>query len=116
MSLYYDKHIVTMNRKIIILCQRKKPQRITSISSEAKEFLVKTSFLSDIKVDQAVAMTGNVNATDILQNIQQLNFFINQPDETGVTFRFHPLFRVFLQNKAEKLLSFEELLVARNIV
>lgn len=84
-----------------------------SISSETKEFLVKTSFLSDIKVDQAVAMTGNVNATDILQNIQRLNFFINQPDETGVTFRFHPLFREFLQNKAEKLLSPEELLLAR---
>ncbi|MGD8959556.1 MAG: BTAD domain-containing putative transcriptional regulator, partial [Desulfobacteraceae bacterium] len=43
-------------------------------------------------------------------NINRLNFFINQPDETGLTFRFHPLFREFLQNKSKDLLNREELL------
>jgi ATP/maltotriose-dependent transcriptional regulator MalT/DNA-binding SARP family transcriptional activator len=81
-----------------------------SISPETKKFLVKTSFLYDIKVDHALALTGNPNAKNILQNIQRLNFFIEQPDEKGETFRFHPLFREFLQNKSDNLLNHEELL------
>ena len=86
-----------------------------SINDETKEFLIKSSFLTDIRTNEAITLTGNQKAKDILLDLQQLNFFINQPDETGLTFRFHPLFAEFLQKKAQEWMNLEEILLTRKM-
>lgn len=83
------------------------------VNGETQTFLIKSSFLTDMKLDDAITLTGIITAEDILHNLQKLNYFINQPGESGVTFRYHPLFREFLQSKAKLLLSPNELLLTR---
>jgi hypothetical protein len=76
-----------------------------TLNEETQQFLIKSSILADMKVADVVALTAIEAAEDILHTLQKLNYFISQPDKIGQTFRYHPLFREFLQAKAKLLLN-----------
>jgi LuxR family maltose regulon positive regulatory protein len=62
-----------------------------------REFLLETSILRWMSVDLANTLLGRDDAEDILRLLESQHLFIERVDEeTGVHFRFHPLFQEFL--------------------
>jgi DNA-binding SARP family transcriptional activator len=86
-----------------------------SADLETQNFLLKSSFLPVIRVDQAVALTNTSHAKKILHRLQRLNYFIFQTGEPDLSYSYHPLFREFLRAKAESFFSSDNLLALKKI-
>ncbi|BDD88079.1 hypothetical protein [Desulfofustis limnaeus] len=77
----------------------------SNIPEALRTTLYKLSFLDDIEVDLAQQFTTLDDLEDHLHELADKNFFVYRLDENGRTFRFHQLFREFLQACGRKLLS-----------
>lgn len=74
-----------------------------SVSEESRELLLATAFLPDFTASMAQEMSGLERSEKILDQLLRDNFFITR--HNGDTYQYHPLFRQFLDKKAEILLS-----------
>lgn len=64
-----------------------------------REFLLKTALLLKISVADARTLTGDDNASDILEDLTRRNFFtVRHTGTSGVTYEYHPLFQEFLKS------------------
>ncbi len=70
---------------------------------------LRLSIINDIPVDLAIQITGIDNMDTILAEMAKKNFFIYRLDDTHRVFRFHHFFQEFLQLRADKSLTVEEI-------
>ncbi|MFH2122027.1 MAG: BTAD domain-containing putative transcriptional regulator [Pseudomonadota bacterium] len=72
-------------------------------------FLLKSALLPVMTIEQAKRHTGLPTAKSILATLSRKLFFIERTISTEVRYSYHPLFRDFLLNEAEKQFGYEEL-------
>lgn len=72
-------------------------------------FLLKTAFLPEISVVSAQRLTGVAHSARILSELHEKNCFTERRFETEPVFRYHPLFREFLIDRALQVFSPEEI-------
>ncbi|WP_421383644.1 BTAD domain-containing putative transcriptional regulator [Bacillus salacetis] len=65
-----------------------------------QEFLLKTSILEELSPEVCDAVLGMANSESILTNLSRQNVFIQEID--GRKFRYHALFKEFLQNRLQR--------------
>lgn len=65
---------------------------------DIQQFLVKTSVLDEINVRLCNAVMGTSNARSILNYLLQENLFILRISKSTGSYRYHSLFKLFLQN------------------
>jgi len=70
---------------------------------------LRLSIINDIPVDLAIQITGINNMDKILVEMAKKNFFVYRLDEKHQVFRFHHFFQEFLQLRADKALTPEEI-------
>lgn len=70
---------------------------------------LKLSFISEIPVDFAIALTDIDNFGAILSDMARENFFVYKLDDSSTVFRLHHFFQEFLQLRACEHLSKEEI-------
>ncbi len=75
------------------------------VGASGESFLLRSAFLPEMTVSQAEAMTANPDAEKILTRLSRDNFFTHQLSGRQPIYEYHPLFRAFLQKRAEALLS-----------
>jgi LuxR family maltose regulon positive regulatory protein len=73
--------------------------------AETQDFLLKTSFLPDMTPDVAAAITGYGGARSLLMRLRKNHFFTEQRSLNDPVYQYHPLFRQFLQIRAEETLT-----------
>ncbi len=79
-----------------------------------RSFLLRTSFLSRIGAEIAGRLTGNNQAAQVLDRLSRNHFFTNKHrDGAAVFYQYHPLFREFLQARAEAVFPPEEINAVR---
>ncbi len=81
------------------------------LEEETQDFLLKTSFLHQIKDDTAMRLTGNRSASLLLAELARKNCFTFEYESSSdaVTYSYHPLLRDFLQEEAKRRFTQEEL-------
>lgn len=67
-----------------------------------RSFLLQTSLLPHMTVDIANQLT-DMDAEDILENLNRKNFFIEKRQLPTASYQYHPLFREFLQITAARV-------------
>ncbi|NNF98046.1 MAG: hypothetical protein HKM93_01585 [Desulfobacteraceae bacterium] len=72
-------------------------------------FLVKTAVLSQVTLEIAEALTGDLNSEAIFQELRTKRYFIESYTEHDSIFQYHPLFRDFLIRQGRSMLSEEEI-------
>lgn len=70
-----------------------------------QSFLIRSAFLPEMTVPLAQDIADNPNAEIILARLCRENFFTTRRSGRQPIYQYHPLFRAFLQNRAEALLS-----------
>lgn len=75
------------------------------MDKNTRSFLLKTSFLAEIAPLAAERLTSASDAGRILAGLHEKNRFTEQRYETEPIYRYHPLFREFLQERACQLFS-----------
>jgi LuxR family maltose regulon positive regulatory protein len=73
---------------------------LNKIDPETRKFYFKTSFLPRMTPAMAEQLTGVERAEDILSYLSRRNLFTEKHFEAEPVYRYHPLFREFLQNQA----------------
>jgi non-specific serine/threonine protein kinase/serine/threonine-protein kinase PknK len=68
-------------------------------SPEIKRFLLASSTLNDMEPETCEQLTGIANCQKLFQDIERRNLFIARVDSEKVWYRYHHLFRQFLQGK-----------------
>jgi len=62
-----------------------------------RDFVIKTSFLRRFSPDLCQAVTGDPNSFLMIQRLEQLNLFLTPLNNERTWFRYHHLFREFMQ-------------------
>ncbi|TNF50428.1 hypothetical protein EP232_00670, partial [bacterium] len=75
------------------------------IRVEVREFLLQTSFLQTLTPDIAEKLTGINRAGRILSNLCDQNLFTFRLSRESKQYRYHSLFRKFLQDRARETMS-----------
>ncbi|MEW6520624.1 MAG: BTAD domain-containing putative transcriptional regulator [Thermodesulfobacteriota bacterium] len=70
------------------------------LADDIKDFLLKTSFLNSIHADQAARLTGFPHVDSLLSFLCRSNRFTKRMGNDQSLYQFHPLFRRFLQDRA----------------
>ncbi|MDH4135050.1 MAG: hypothetical protein OEV31_09660, partial [Gammaproteobacteria bacterium] len=71
-----------------------------------RDFLIKTALLPQIGVVAAEALTGTVQAGEILDRLTRRNYFtVRHAGTDGDTYQYHPLFREFLLERGRTIFS-----------
>jgi len=70
--------------------------------SSLQDVLLKTSFLQKIDAVMAEKLTGNALAGQILERLSRSHYFTQK---YGQAYQYHPLFREFLQSRAQTIYS-----------
>ena len=86
-------------------------ERILSLlPREVQEFLVKSSILDVVEPDFVGEAMGLANPQAILEELVKRNLFIQSiyDKKKGWSFRYHPMFKEFLQNKFQSLVAQEQ--------
>ncbi len=73
--------------------------------TETQLFLLKTAFLRDITPHAATGLTGREDAGLLLSSLYRNHYFTEQRSATDLVYRYHPLFREFLQARARETFS-----------
>ena len=81
---------------------------LDKFDGETREFLMKTSFLPEIDGPTAAKLTGAGNSAEILLRLNRSGYFTERLYLTAPVFRYHPLFRDFLQLRAGSSYSIGE--------
>ncbi len=84
---------------------------LNNLNGEIREFLLISSFLPNMTVHNAEELTGNERAGQILARLSRNNFFTEKHGISEVHFRYHPLFREYLQSRSREVYPHDELLV-----
>jgi LuxR family transcriptional regulator, maltose regulon positive regulatory protein len=74
-----------------------------------QKFLCQTAFLPSMTPEMAQKLTGNRRSPDILNRLNELNYFTERHLKDPPVFVYHPLFREFLISQARKTMSLREL-------
>lgn len=74
-------------------------------NGDEQEFLLKTALFPEIDAINAVKLTGESKAKEILDVHCKQNFFIYRCAKARPTYSYHPLFREFLRNRAKQYYS-----------
>jgi LuxR family maltose regulon positive regulatory protein len=69
---------------------------------DMREFLLKTSVLSELTPELCNAVTGGTDAMDRLEEMYRSNLFTTVVDEPTCTFRDHDIFREFLYARLQR--------------
>jgi len=72
---------------------------------DTQNVLLKTAFFPSINIQSAKTITDNPNAQNVLENLCRRNYFIVRHSGAVPSYEYHPLFRAFLQAKAEIILT-----------
>ncbi len=86
-------------------------ERILSLlPREVREFLVKSSILDVVEPDFVAEAMGLANPKAILEDLVKRNLFVQSiyDKKKGWSFRYHPLFKEFLQSKFQSLVAQEQ--------
>ncbi len=73
-----------------------------------RDFLVRTSFLPRMTASVAERLTGEIRSRRLLSSLNRENLFTAKHTDVEPVFRYHSLFREFLQRVAEDTLPPEE--------
>ncbi len=76
---------------------------------EVQDFLLKTAFLPVLSVNLAEKLTGVGSAGHILSSLNRHHFFTERLAGSGQSYKYHPLFRDFLLNRAKTAFSSDAL-------
>lgn len=76
---------------------------LTSLSPSMQEFLLQSSIFDEIDVGICNEVLDRADSQAMLEELQQRNLFINVSDENKNLYRYHSLFRDFLQNQSHRL-------------
>jgi len=82
---------------------------LEKLEPEIRELLMKTSFLEAFSPDMADVFTGVNRAERILEYLHSHNLFVEQISHSPPLFRYHQLFRGFLNDQARRSFSQQEL-------
>lgn len=74
-----------------------------------KHFLVSTAVLPQVPVSLARDLTGNAHASEILEDLYKRHLFTHRRSGVEPTYWYHALFRSFLREKSDAVLSSETL-------
>ncbi len=99
-----DKEILALNTKQDIFNYFMN-EVIRHLSEEIRALLYRTCYLPEVSADLAKILSKNNNASEMLQNLYESNYFTYRVSESGQVFRYHPLFKSFLITQSEKLLD-----------
>lgn len=77
-------------------------------SHRVKDALMRLAFLPRMTVADAIAMTGDEAAGELLAGLHRRHLFTTQRFQPELTFEFHALLRQFLQARARALLPRDE--------
>ncbi|HEB70789.1 MAG TPA: hypothetical protein ENI88_14410, partial [Desulfobulbus sp.] len=75
---------------------------------KTKDFLLRTSFLPQMTISMAKAISGLDNAAQILLTLNRRNYFVSRRPGKKSSYQYHPLFREFLLSLAEQSISEEQ--------
>ncbi len=75
---------------------------ISQQDAQTREFLIKTSILSEICADLCNSLMGVSNSQAVIDRIHAANLFITPLDKKGSWYRWHPLFSSALKRQLEK--------------
>ena len=78
---------------------------LRSVAEDVRNVLLTTCFLIDISVENAIELSGDANAGEILKALFNENYFIYRVDDENIAYRFHPLFKSFLLSQCRRDLS-----------
>lgn len=70
------------------------------LSHDIQRFLLCTSFAEELEPKLCDHICGTTNADDVLQYLFRENMFLQRTGETDVAYRYHPMFRSFLNSRA----------------
>lgn len=79
-----------------------------ALPDTTKKDIVLCSYLPSVSESQAAALTGNAQASRLLDQLYRRHLFTNRRHEGGGVYEFHALFRAFLQARAERILTVEQ--------
>ncbi|TXK98109.1 hypothetical protein BMR08_02620 [Methylococcaceae bacterium CS2] len=81
---------------------------LSNLDETSLLFLTKTAIFSHFNVIMAIALTGEQNARDILDDLLNKNFLIDQTDDIPPAYCYQPLLRDLLQNRINSLFTEEQ--------
>ncbi len=79
-----------------------------ALPDTTKRDLVLCSYLPSISRTQAEALTGNPEASRLLDQFYRRHLFTNRRHDSDAVYEFHALFRTFLRTRASRLLTLEQ--------
>ncbi|HDH09208.1 MAG TPA: hypothetical protein ENG96_07025 [Gammaproteobacteria bacterium] len=68
---------------------------------DVQELLLKTAMLPEMTIETIIAVTGQPNAREIIEDLHRRNFFIVELGHDPVYYRYHPLFQQYLIGAAQ---------------
>ena len=83
-------------------------QIFSQISLEHRALLIQLAYLPRITAGSAEQLTGNPNASRLLEYLYRHRLFVDRRSHPETTFQFHALFRSFLQQRASEELETSE--------
>jgi ATP/maltotriose-dependent transcriptional regulator MalT/DNA-binding SARP family transcriptional activator len=75
------------------------------LDPDVQELLLKTSVLSDISVPMAERLSNLAQAGDVLASLHAARYFTERREGAEPWYRYHPLFREFLRQRARQVLG-----------
>jgi len=82
---------------------------LARLAIEAQQVLVTMSLVPDFTPQMAVALTGHPQAGRILEGLHRTRYFIERREDRVGWYRYHPLFRTFLLQRAAHTVTVETL-------
>ncbi|MDF0673956.1 MAG: BTAD domain-containing putative transcriptional regulator [Nitrospira sp.] len=76
---------------------------------ELQEFLMRTAVVPQMTVSMAMEISGNAQASDLLNDLYRRRLFIDRRDGEEIHYQYHDLFRKFLLDRASRYLSVSQL-------
>ncbi len=75
---------------------------LRGLDIDARDLLLHTCFLPDVSIKNAIKLTGNPAAGEILQSLYHKNYFIYRMSDSENVYRYHPMFKSFLVAYSKK--------------